>query len=81
MNILFMALAKTNHLFQILTFFKSKWGQALDVKDAYVFKIFKDSKLLRSLSDCNWTRTHIHVVRKQTLNNLAKLARPVWLNG
>ena len=64
-----------------ITFFKSKWGQALDVKDAYVFKIFKDSKLLRSLSDCNWTRTHIHVVSKQTLNNLANLARPVWLNG
>ena len=27
-----------------------------------------------SLSDWNWTRTHNHVVRKQTLNHLAKLA-------
>ena len=25
-----------------------------------------------SLSDCNWTRTHNHLVRKQTLNLLAK---------
>ena len=28
-----------------------------------------------SLSDCNWTRTHNHLGHKQTLNNLAKLAR------
>ena len=27
-----------------------------------------------SLSDCNWTRTHNHLVRKQTHNHLAKLA-------
>ena len=27
-----------------------------------------------SLSDCNWTRTHNHLVHKQTLNHLAKLA-------
>ena len=25
-------------------------------------------------SDCNWTRTHNHLVRKRTLNHLAKLA-------
>ena len=31
-----------------------------------------------SLSDCNWTRTHNHLVRKQTLNHLAKLAK--WLS-
>ena len=30
-----------------------------------------------SLSDCNWTRTHNHWVRKRTLNHLAKLAK--WL--
>ena len=30
-----------------------------------------------SLSDCNGTRTHNHVVRKWTLNHLAKLAK--WL--
>ena len=28
----------------------------------------------RSLSDCNWTRTQNHLVRKRTLNHLAKLA-------
>ena len=27
-----------------------------------------------SLSDCNWTRTHNHLIRKRTLNHLAKLA-------
>ena len=29
---------------------------------------------IRSLSDCNWTRIHNHLVRKRTLNHLAKLA-------
>ena len=28
-----------------------------------------------SLSDCNWTRTHNQLVRKRTLNHLAKLAK------
>ena len=28
-----------------------------------------------SLSGCNWTQTHNHSVRKQTLNRLAKLAK------
>ena len=27
-----------------------------------------------NLSDCNWTRTHNHLVHKRTLNHLAKLA-------
>ena len=31
-----------------------------------------------SLSDCNWTRTHNHLVRKRTLNHLVKLAK--WLS-
>ena len=31
-----------------------------------------------SLSECNWTRTHNHLVRKRTLNHLAKLAK--WLS-
>ena len=30
------------------------------------------------LSDCNWTRTHNHLVRKRTLNHLAKLTK--WLS-
>ena len=28
--------------------------------------------------DCNWTRTHNHLVHKRTLNHLAKLAK--WLS-
>ena len=28
-----------------------------------------------NLSDCNWTRTHNHLVHKRTLNHLAKLAK------
>ena len=33
-----------------------------------------------SFSDCNWTRTQNHLVRKQTLNHLTKLAMsvPLW---
>ena len=27
-----------------------------------------------SVSDCNWTRTHNHLIRQQALNHLAKLA-------
>ena len=27
-----------------------------------------------NLSDCNWTRTHNHLVHKRKLNHLAKLA-------
>ena len=35
-----------------------------------------------SLSDCNGTGTHNHLVRKRTLNYLAELAKLVkWLNG
>ena len=30
------------------------------------------------LSDCNWTRTQNHLVRKRTLNHLVKLAK--WLS-
>ena len=33
---------------------------------------------LWSLSDCNWTRTHNHLVHEQTLNHLARLAK--WLS-
>ena len=31
-----------------------------------------------SLSDCNWTQNHNHLVHKQTLNHLAKLTN--WLS-
>ena len=34
-----------------------------------------------SLNDCNWIRTHDHLVHKRTLNHLGKLAKLIWLNG
>ena len=34
-----------------------------------------------SLSDCNWTRTQNHLVRKRTVNHLAKLACGVWIHS
>ena len=35
-----------------------------------------------SLSNCNWTRTQNHLVRKRTLNNLAKLTNySLWPTG
>ena len=48
----------------------------------YEFQTEFTLKQARSLSDSNEIRTHNHIVRKQTLNDLAKLAIwPVWLNG
>ena len=34
-------------------------------------------EILKTLlvGDCNWTRTHNHLVHKRTLNHLAKLAK------
>ena len=32
-----------------------------------------------SLSDCNWTQTHNHLVHKRTLNYLAKLAKCLYI--
>ena len=44
-----------------------------------VKEIFAWSKCkIWSLSDCNWTQTQKHLVQKQTLNHLAKLAK--WLS-
>ena len=34
-----------------------------------------------NLSDCNWTRTQNHWVRKQTLNQPFGQTGPVWPNG
>ena len=36
-------------------------------------RLFKYLKTNEILSDCNGTRTHNHLVRKRTLNDLAKL--------
>ena len=44
--------------------------------------IIKDIKLYTNrMNDCNWTRTHNHLVHKRTLNHLAKLASLAkWLS-
>ena len=55
-------------------------SQALHVNPD-CFKIISglnSSPANKSLSDYNWTRTHNHLVRKWTLNHLAKLTK--WLN-
>ena len=40
------------------------------------------SRLTAGISDCNWTGTQNHLVRKRTVNHLAKLLsvclRPRW---
>ena len=40
--------------------------------------VTRSRRKIWSLSDCNWTRTHNHLVWKRTLNYLAKLAK--WLS-
>ena len=41
----------------------------VNVKELFV----RISREMWSLGDCNWARTHIHLVHKRTLNHLAKL--------
>ena len=36
---------------------------------------FDMEKKIQNIDDCNWTRTHNHLVRKGTLNHLAKQAK------
>ena len=43
--------------------------------------LFDKMRTLISISDCNWTGTHNHLVHKRTLNHLAKLAFIYELNG
>ena len=40
----------------------------------YIVNAALGCKHQEASSDCNWTRTHNHLIRKQTLNYLAKLA-------
>ena len=55
--------------------FNNERQQLLQVK--YKWKLKGDEKKNTGNwnNDCNWTRTHNHLVRKRTLNHLAKLAR------
>ena len=49
---------------------ESKLYSSLNVKKL----LARNRREIWSLSHCNWTRTHNHLVRKGTLNHLAKLA-------
>ena len=42
----------------------------------YIYKIYKYiyNYICINIYDCNWIRTHNHLVHKRTLNHLAKLA-------
>ena len=43
-----------------------------------VWNMFNSSLIKKmSLSDCNWSRIHKHLVHKQTLSHLTKLAKSV----
>ena len=53
---------------------ESTFYSCLNVKEF----LARSRREIWSLSDCNWTRTHNHLVRKQTLNHLVKLAK--WLS-
>ena len=48
---------------------ESTFYSRLNVKEL----LGRSRRKIWSLSDCNWTRTHNYLVRKRTLNHLAKL--------
>ena len=53
----------------------SEWiHTCLNVKEL----LARSKREIWRLSDCNWTRTYNHLVRKRTLNHLTKLAK--WLS-
>ena len=62
-------------------FFKFKWLDEYKFSKPKFYLRYVDDILAAfdkeqdSLSDCNGTRTHNHLVRKLTLNHLAKLAK------
>ena len=43
----------------------------LNVKELFA----RSRREILSLSDCNWTRTHNHLVHKRRINHLAKLVK------
>ena len=53
---------------------ESRLYSCLNVKKLFA----RSRRKIWSLSNCNWTPTHKHLVRKRTLNHLAKLAK--WLS-
>ena len=61
---------KSSH--EIILYILLKTNQQ-GLRKLYYFKLRKCC--IPRLSDCNGTRTHNHLVRKRTLNHLAKLAK------
>ena len=49
--------------------------KAKSINKNVVVDVLKYEDYKNVLSDCNWTRTHNHLVHKRTLNYLAKLAK------
>ena len=48
----------------------------LNIKELLV----RSRREIRNLSDCNWTRTQIHLVRKRTRNHLVKVVDCLFTN-
>ena len=64
---------KDKHLFDLSNYPKdSKLFYPVNEK---VIGKMKDEYDGKPINDCNWTRTHNHLVHKRTLNHLAKLAK------
>ena len=54
------------------------WLDAEHVRKQRKLALDGMSNIILHESDCNWTRTHNHLVHKQTLNHLVSLAK--WLS-
>ena len=65
----------------ILCNFITSWELVKAPQNVIQTRLFS-RKINKSINDCNLTRTQNHLVRKQTLNHLAKLVRVQlqWLN-
>ena len=67
--------ARVKHQIVYINFFFYKQLESgLTLQNYLYFQGLWCSKLLNGLSDYNWTRIPNHLVRKRTLNHLAKLA-------
>ena len=51
------------------------------LSDSFLKSFHFSNLIMKLFSDCNGTRTHNQLVRKQTLNHLAKLANSVKMIG
>ena len=55
--------------------FFSKGNRQSIQQFSYCSKTSKETNQILSLSNCNWTRPHNHLVRKRALNHSVKLAK------